>query len=768
LTGLPGKAIRSPTALPAWRARQIRLSYAATMKNKPRNEISDRILRHVADRSYRPQRARPLARAMGIQEVEYPAFREAVKTLMRAGRVVLGGGNCISPSPHASGCIEGVFRGHPRGFGFVVPESPAEHGDLFIPPPATLGALTGDRVVARITRRGKGREDARVEGQIVEIIERGSSCFVGELLRQGRDWLVQPDGRVLHEPVYISDIRATRAKAGDQVVIEITEYPSANRPARGVITEILGKHGDPEIDTLSIIRQYHFPAEFPQPALADARAAIAGHDLEHELTRREDLRTETIVTIDPDDARDFDDAISIRTLDSGRFELGVHIADVSAFVRDGGPLDAEAGLRGNSVYFPRHVIPMLPEVLSNGLCSLQEAQNRLTKSVFIEYDTRGQRKKTRFANTVIRSSQRLTYGQATDLIEGRTAGFTSPVVALLQRMDKLARLIRKRRLAAGMVVLDLPEVDLVLNDDDQVIDAAPADTSFSHTIIEMFMVEANEAVAELFTRLGVPHLRRIHPTPPGDAQDKLGRFLRILGHRMPRRITREDMIRLLDKVKGRPESFSVNLALLRSMAQAEYSPKMIGHFALASEHYTHFTSPIRRYPDLIIHRAFDRYLSSGLKSRRDRASMPTADQLATIGKRCSSTERHAEAAERELRQIKILRLLEQRLGDQEDGVVTGVTNVGLFVQLQRYLVDGLLRFEGLADDWWDINVNGGFIRGQRSGRRIAIGDRLRITIAAVNVPERELQLALPAGAIEPARPSTGKQKRQERGKRSHR
>ena len=706
---------------------------------------------------------------MGIQEVEYPAFREAVKTLMKAGRVVLGGGNSILPSPQASGRIEGIFRGNPRGFGFVVPESPTEHGDLFIPPPATLGALTGDRVLARITRRGKGGDDSRVEGEVIEIVERGSSRFVGELVKQGRDWLVHPDGRVLHEPVFIGDIRATRAKAGDQVVIEITEFPSASRPARGVITEVLGRHGDPEIDTLSIIRQYHFREEFPEDALADARSAIGGHDIDRELALREDLRAETIVTIDPDDARDYDDAISLRTLDSGRFELGVHIADVSAFVRPGGALDTEAALRGNSVYFPRHVIPMLPEVLSNGLCSLQEGQERLTKTAFIEYDARGHRKKTRFANTVIRSSRRLTYTQATDIVEGRDTGFAPPVVALLQRMDKLARLIRKRRLAAGMVVLDLPEVDLVLNDDDQVTDVAPTDTSFSHTIIEMFMVEANEAVAELFTRQGVPHLRRIHPSPPGDAQDKLARFLRILGHRVPRRINREDMIQLLAKVKGQPESFSVNLAVLRSMAQAEYSPKMIGHFALASEHYAHFTSPIRRYPDLVIHRALDSYLTGGLKSRRDRDTLPNTGQLAVLGKRCSSTERHAEAAERELRQIKILRLLEQRLGDIESGVVTGVTNVGLFVQLQRYLVDGLLRFEGLADDWWDIDVNGGFIRGQRSGRRIGIGDVLRVQIASVDVPNRELGLALPARDTGSASPTTRKSKKgKERRKRSRR
>jgi ribonuclease R len=714
------------------------------------DDISARILRHLSGKDYRPQHVQGLASEMGVEESRYDDFRSAVKELMRAGRVIRGGGNCVM-LPSGSDQIIGSFRGHARGFGFVVPDAPSDHEDLFIPPGATRTALTGDTVLARITRRGKG-EDSRMEGEVVEIIQRGQSRFVGELVRHAGQWALMPDGKTLRTPVMVGDVGSTRARAGDQVVVELTEFPTAARPGRGVIVEVLGRRGDPGIDTLSIIRQYHFREQFSEEAHEDARRVIREYDLDVELERREDIRSQVIVTIDPDDAKDFDDAISIRRTGRG-LELGVHIADVSSLVQAGRPLDDEARVRGNSIYLPRHVIPMLPELLSNGLCSLQEGQPRLTKSAFIQYDAHGHRKSARFANTVIQSSRRLTYGQATAILEGNLDGYSHEVVSLIKAMDGLARSIRARRLAAGMIVLDIPEVDLVLDDQNEVIDVRPTDTSFSHTIIEMFMVEANEVVAELMTELGVPHLRRIHPEPPEDAQAKLSQFLRVLHKPMPKGMGRHELMKLLDSVRGQPDAFAVNLAVLRSMAQATYSPKMIGHYALASEHYSHFTSPIRRYPDLITHRLLEMHLQGELRGRRGRAAAPSMETLLEVGKRCSFTERRSEDAERELSQLKILRLLEERLGEIVDGVVTGVTNLGLFVQVNKYLVDGVVRFTDLSDDWWEINAQGGYAMGQRSGWRIAIGDPIRVQIAAVNLPARELNLAAPEGIEQPGRPT---------------
>jgi ribonuclease R len=708
---------------------------------------SERILKFIGASTYRPQKVRALARSMGVEEEEYGEFRESIKSLMRSGRIVLGGGNAVM-LPRTPGMIVGTYRAHARGFGFVVPESPDEHGDLYVPPGESGGAITGDTVRARILRKGKRGTRMLHEGRIVEVLARGNSQFVGELKHEAGRWFVWPDGNTLNAPIEVADVTAKSARAGDQVVVELTEYPRGPQPARGVIMKRLGRSGEAAVAVRSIIYQYHLPEQFPEEVLNEARRVTRSFSLDRELARREDLRNEVIFTIDPDDAKDFDDAISLRTVSrihsrhsQGEWELGVHIADVSTFVKPGGPLDAEAYQRGNSVYFPGHVIPMLPEILSNGLCSLQEGQPRLVKSAFIRYDAKGRPVSSRFANAVIQSKKRLTYLEASGILEGKTGGFPRDVVETLREMEKLARTIRQRRRDEGMLVLDLPEVELVLDEKGNVVGAEPADASFSHTLIEMFMVEANEAVARLFARLGVPCLRRIHPEPDTETSQQLGLFLRLMGHTLPRAHTRKDLQALLDATRGRPEGFAVHMAVLRSMEKAVYSPKNVGHYALASEDYCHFTSPIRRYPDLTIHRLLDLYLDHKIEARKDRRTVPHAAQLLETGAHFSFAERRAEDAEREIKKVLVLHLLARRLGEESDGVVTGVANVGVFVQLREFLIDGLIRFADLPDDWWELDQRQGILVGQRSGRKIRIGDRLRVRIAAVNIPARELDLA---------------------------
>jgi len=750
-------------------------------------DLPSRIVEHLKKPGYHPQKPRKLAKSLDVaSEENYPAFREALQQLMREGRVVLGAGKCVvlPPAKQASNRIIGTYRHNKRGFGFVVPTDPTGHEDLYIPEGENGGAITGDVVAARITSRGQRDGRMIFTGRVVEVIERTQRKFVGSLQKAAGQWLVFPDGNTLTDPIETPDAAGKHIRPGTKVVVELTTFPDGDSRPQGVITEVLGQAGEKDVDLKSVIVQFNLPGEFPEEVLNEARNAVASFDPKGELPRRTDLTGEVIVTIDPDDAKDYDDAISLKDLGGGVWELGVHIADVSYFVADGTALDAEARRRGNSSYFPGHVIPMLPEILSNGVCSLQEAVPRLCKSAFITLDENARPVATRFANTVIQSRRRLRYTEAQDIIDGkqeirhpegarRLRDYPDEVVELLRQMNSLARRIQKRRLAAGQLVLELPEVELQLDEDGRVIGAVPEDTSFTHTVIEMFMVEANEAVARLLDSLGVPFLRRIHPEPDLEGSERLRQFVQGAGHRLPRMIDRHAIQALLSAVKGRPEAFAINLAVLKSLTRAEYSPQVIGHFALASEHYTHFTSPIRRYADLTIHRLLDAYFDAGGagKSRRkvkiDPDDIPDPDELIELGKHISFTERRSEDAERELRQVKVLMLMQQHIGEQFDGVVTGVTNFGIFIQIRQYLVDGLIRYEHLLDDWWDVDDKSGQVRGQRTGVKIRIGDQVRVIVAKVDMARRELDLAIaqlgPQARGAPANQTQSHKKKGKRG-----
>jgi ribonuclease R len=726
----------------------------------------DAIIKSLTARDYQPLKPRQLARRLGVTEEHYGAFREAIKRLRDSGRIVLGAKDALT-LPEIGDRVRGVFRANPRGFGFIVPETPNSHGDLFVPEDSTGGAMTGDLVVATVRRRGKREGRALYAGTVVQILQRGQNRFVGTLRRAALDtlrpprgtdvaWFVMPDGAAMSTPIVIRDVPGTatgRAVAGGpagpaegtKVVAEIVDYGKRGQLPSGVIVETLGKRGRLEVETRAVIRAHGLADAFSPQALADARTAVEAFN-PADTRGRVDLAGLTVVTIDPPDARDFDDAISVQPAAAGCVTLGVHIADVSHFVREATALDDEARARGTSTYFPRTVVPMLPEVLSNGVCSLQEGERRYCKSAFITYDREAEVTAVRFAETVIASSKRLTYQQAQGICDGKTGGYARKVVELMRRSLDLARRIEARRRRAGMLHLDLPEVELIFDDRGRVVDAVPEDQSYTHTLIEMFMVEANEAVAGLFDRLRRPILRRIHPAPDPTSAIGLSAFARAAGHRIPRDLTRRDLQQLLEAVKGSPASYAVNLAVLKTFQQAEYSPMHIGHFALASSHYCHFTSPIRRYPDLMVHRVLADYCRGRLKHR------PPEDtaELSRLGEALTAAERRSEAAEGELREVLLLQMLAGRIGEEFDGVVTGVANFGIFVQLRRFLIDGLVHLEDLGDDWWDVDARGGLVRGERTGRAYRIGDLMRVRVANVDEPRRQLNL-VPAKAAAPTR-----------------
>jgi ribonuclease R len=698
--------------------------------------FKDRIVKLLKHTDYTPLKMAQLAKSLGVDADAYPEFQAAFDDLRRAGHVIIGAGNLVT-LPSMAGQIVGTFRKNAKGFGFVVPLEANAHGDLFIPPDATADAMTGDTVLAKATRKGMRAGEARYTGEILEVLERANNQFVGTLTKHPEAWIVQPDGSGFVEPIVVEDVTAKNAREKDKVVVEILSYPSERYLARGVIIEVLGRAGQYETEIAAVIRQFHLPGEFESSCLDQARAAASAFSPK-QAKGREDITDKVILTIDPPDAKDFDDAISLERDAQGHWVLGVHIADVSEFIPPGSPLDEEARSRGNSVYLPGRTIPMLPEVLSNGICSLQPDQPRFTKSAYITYDDGGNIVSRRYANSIIRSKARLTYEQADRALKGHTRGLKNDVIALLQNMEALSRRIEKRREENGMLHLDLPEPELVYDEAGQVIDAHPADASYPHTMIEMFMVEANEAVASLLDRLDVPCMRRVHPEPDTLSQKNLARLLRAMGFPVSRTLDRRAIQGLLASVKGAERSLAVNLVVLRSFEKAQYAPLHIGHYALASTHYCHFTSPIRRYADLLVHRQLQFYL----EDRTETAKQIAAGQdLAATGKHITFTEQRAEDAERELVSVLILQMLSKRVGEELDCVVTGLTGFGVFVQSSKFGIEGLIKLEDLGPDHWQLNKPSQCLIGERSGCTIHLGQLLHVRIVAVNVPGRQLSVA---------------------------
>ncbi|MEM1184607.1 MAG: VacB/RNase II family 3'-5' exoribonuclease [Planctomycetota bacterium] len=762
-----------------------------------------RVLQHLSHPSYEAKAVGPLAIELGFGD-DLQAFKDAVFALRDENKIGIDDDGVVTlPSLPDYGEVTGVFRGSAKGFGFVETEHKTVDGDIFIPEDLTGGALSGDLVriaYERDRRREKrtGMLGKSFAGEVLNIVQRKRSHFTGEIAKQGETWLAWPDGKELTDPVVVRDAASKNVKPGVKVVLEIVAYPERGGPGalpEGVITKVLGEAGEPDVETSAVIAAYSLPEnEFPEECVEQARKASAQFDREIEAWRekgadaflewdpigRADITDQFIATIDPPDAKDYDDAISIRRLDESEvgyrgWELGVHIADVAHFIPPGSALDEEGYERGNSVYLPRLVIPMLPEVLSNGICSLQEGVPRFAKTAIMRYDERGRVRSSGVQQSLIQSRKRMTYLEAQALIDGdeeeakkhakTETNYTDELKNAVKEMNALARVIQARRKTQGMISLELPDVELVFDEDGNVVDAEPEDDAYTHTLIEMFMVEANEAVARLFEKMTVPLLRRIHPEPvPGDVEH-LQKAATVSGFKIPASPSREEMQGLLDATRGTDASRAVHMAVLRTLTKAEYSPALIGHFALASEAYAHFTSPIRRYPDLTVHRALAEYLlltKNGNdvphededkeklgKTLKGKRNCPDDQTLQQIGRHCTGTEQNATDAERELRQLLVLQLMaEKHVGDEFDAIVTGVTPRGVFVQLDKFLCDGMIAKDELPGDVtrdgkpprWQIDKRTGALVDANSGRSYTIGDRLRVIIGNVDLQRRRMDL----------------------------
>jgi ribonuclease R len=772
-------------------------------------DLRSSITEFVTSANYQPVKPAVIAKKLGLANEAARELKKTIKQMVKAGELAWGPSHLIysvdkmpprkraaepvSTTGHdkrdrkklktkpsrASKHFTGTFRRAAAGFGFVRPEgtqrAEGRDADIFIPANKTGDAASGDIVSVRLeTKRGRmGKQ----EGRIIDVVERATNRFVGVYFEQAGMGMVQIDGKIIANPIYVGDPGAKGVRPDDKVVIEMVRFPSHVRDGEGVIVEVLGPRGQPGVDTMSIIYEFNLPGEFAEDALAESRQRAEAFD-ESIGRGRHDLTNLTIVTIDPVDARDFDDAISLERLDNGHWLLGVHIADVSHFVEPKTPLDREAHDRATSVYLPDRVIPMLPEIISNNLASLQPHKVRYALSAMMEFTEEGARVHTEVFKSAIKSRRRFTYEEVDEYLAAKSLSpkqraaaigkkksraasvfrdLTPEVDALLTRMHELAMILRGRRFVRGALELSMPEMKIDLDDDGRVTGAHLEQNTESHQIIEEFMLSANEAVAERLADAGLFFLRRVHGSPDPRKMRVLTEFVRELGYDVENLENRFELQKLLDSVKGDPREHAINYATLRSMQRATYSPEDDGHYALASDCYCHFTSPIRRYPDLTVHRLIDT-LNRGKKPEQ------RMDQLLVLGDHCSEREQRAAEAERELNKVKLLLYLSDKIGLELDGVITGVESYGLFITGVEIPAEGFVHISSLTDDFYRYDRAGHVIAGFRSGNSYRLGDPVRVAVAAVDIDTRELDFRLVAraggpkkGRIKPPAKSRGKQ-----------
>ncbi len=656
-------------------------------------KIREQVLALLARKDYRPLNKIEIAQKLGFAGSERVAFRKTLRELERAGEIArIRKDRYVLPAE--ADLLAGKLSIHQAGYGFLMPETSGEP-DVFIAAENIGTAMHGDRVVARISRdvphdRIKGRR----EGRVIRILERAHDTLVGTLQQSRNFYYVVPDDpRFVHD-IYVHPERDQRlqssATVGDKVVVRLDPWESRHLNPEGEIIEVLGPASAPGIDMLSIIRKYHLPAEFPKDVLDQAERISEEID-SRQFEGREDLRKEFIVTIDPDDARDFDDAVQVEKATSG-WRLGVHIADVAAYVEPESALDREARRRGNSVYLPDRVIPMLPERLSNGVCSLNPGVDRLTRSVFIHFDKNGVAKSARFVRSVISSAHRLTYKKAYAIL---TSPARDRLGEQLHLAWELAALLRQKRFEHGALDLDFPEVKVWVDKQGHPVRLERVENDESHQLIEEFMLAANEAVARELKKRTVPTIYRVHENPDVDKLAEYREFVLSFNYRVGDLTHRAELQRLLALIRGKPEEQALKVALLKSLKRAHYSAQPLGHYGLDKANYLHFTSPIRRYADLVVHRTLD---ADGAARRLGDAARPRYQldmgEIASIAEHLSTTERTAADAETDAAQMKKLEFFEQQLDQRNPQIfratIVDVRNYGLMVELPDALITGLV------------------------------------------------------------------------------
>jgi ribonuclease R len=703
----------------------------------------DEILKSLRERVDHPATAKELVQLLRVPREERATFKRRLRSLVGSGALVEIRGHRFG-LPDRMNLVVGRVSTNPRGFAFVDPESPGEDvpASIFIAGNNLNQAMHGDRVVVRVESR---RQTDRAEGRIVRILERGAQKLVGryDVDDSGLGFLVPFDRRIMMD-VQVPRADARGASPGEMVTVEITRWPTPTRPALGRVIEVLGDLSAPGVDVSVIIRKYNLADTHSDGAIAEARrlgSAVRDRDLQG----RTDFRRWPTVTIDGEHARDFDDAISIDRLPNGNFWLGVHIADVAHYVEEGGPLDAEAYERATSVYFPERAVHMFPGELSTGLCSLNPHVDRLVQSCLMEVDRRsGHVVRYEIHDGVIHSQERMTYSAVNAILTDRNPAVMErylPLVPMFERMHELFEVLNARRRKRGSIDFDLPEAEVVLDSEGLVEAIVASERNVAHRLIEEFMLLANETVAANLEKREVPSLYRIHEEPDPVKVEVFVEFISTLGYSLPgaaEAIEPRTFQRLVERIRGKPEEKPIAFLMLRTMQKARYDAANQGHFGLAADAYTHFTSPIRRYPDLVVHRVL-RESRHGMGEER---RVELTEDLPEIARHTSERERRATDAERELLQWKKVRFMADKVGDEFDGYITGVSAFGLYVELVEHFVEGMVHVSTMADDYYKFVERAHVLRGETSGRVFRLGDRVRVQVVRVDLERRQIDLGI--------------------------
>ena len=690
-----------------------------------------------------PATPRELQRVLKIPRDERAGFKRNLRSLLDDGAIVEVKGNRYG-LPDRMDLVVGKLDGHPSGFGFVVPERPIEglKRDIYIAQHHMKEAMHGDRVVARIERY---REDGRAEGQIVQVLERASSTVVGKYeVDQSGLGFVQPFDKRLSADIHIPRNEGLDAESGQMVTVEVTRWPTPTRGPAGRVIEVLGDINDPGVDTEIILRKHGIPDAHDEAAIAEAKR-IGTAVREKDIAGRTDFRDRKVVTIDGEHARDFDDAISIEKLKNGNYWLGVHIADVAHYVKEGGALDEEAYERGTSVYFPERAVHMFPSELATGLCSLNAHVDRLVQSCLMEVSPRGEVVRYEMHDGVIRSDARMTYTAVNAILTEKdpdTIAQYRELVPMFELMGDLFEVLNARRHRRGSVDFDLPEAQVVLNEEGFIEDIVASERNVAHRLIEEFMLLANETVASHLEQHEMPALYRIHEPPDPLKVLQFEEFVSGFGFTLGApegNVKPKHFQKLVEKIHGDPAERPIAFLMLRTMQKARYDAMNVGHFGLAAPTYTHFTSPIRRYPDLVVHRLLR---EQRLTKVTDERKAELEQELPEIGRHTSEMERRAAEAEREILQWKKVRFMTDKVGDVFDGYITGVAPFGMFVELIDHYVEGLVHVSTMADDYYRYNEQSHSLFGESTKKKYRLGDRVRVQVVRVDMERRQIDLGV--------------------------